>query len=125
MNKQMILLATVAFGATACALAPAAQAKGGHSGHHGGHHFHFHRAWTPTFTRSYEEPVVVRRKVIRKVYVEKKTVAVAPKTIDGKGRQYDQAARFVRRQEPVLSARRRCSHGRNCSRNARGYSSCA
>jgi hypothetical protein len=92
MNKQMILLATVAVGAAASAFAPAAQAKGGHGGHHGGH-FRFHRVWTPTFERSYEPPVVVRRKVIQKVYVEKKTVAITPKTIDGMGRQYDPAAR--------------------------------
>jgi hypothetical protein len=92
MNKQMILLATVAVGAAATAFAPAAEARGGHGGHFG---FHFHHQWTPSFERSDDEPVVVHRRVIKKVYVEKKAPAVAasPKTGDGKGRLYDPAAK--------------------------------
>jgi hypothetical protein len=88
MNKQMILVA-VAAGAVASAFVPAAQAKGGHRHFHGFH-------WTPSFSSSYEEPVIVRRRVIQKVYVEKKKVVAsepAAKLIDGKGRQYDAAAK--------------------------------
>ena len=93
MNKQIILMATAAVGAAATAFAPAAHAHG-HGGHFGG--FHFHSQWTPSFESSYDEPRVVHRRVIKKVYVEKKA-APAPiatvKTSDSKGRVYDSAAK--------------------------------
>jgi hypothetical protein len=87
-SKQMILVAAIAAGAAASAFAPAAQAKGGHHHHFRGFH------WTPSFSSSYDEPVVVRRRVIQKVYVEKQKVTEpTAKLIDGKGRQYDPAAK--------------------------------
>ena len=89
MNKQMILATVVAAGAAASAFAPAAHAKGGH-----GHFHHFH--WTPSFSSSYDDEPIVRRRVVQKVYVEKKKVVAAEpaaKLIDGKGRQFDAAAK--------------------------------
>ena len=95
MNKQMIVLAGVAVGAAASVFASSAVEAGGR-----GHFRHFH--WTPTFSsHSYSEPVVRRRVVVKKVYVEKKKVvyadkkptAPAAKLIDGKGGQYDPAAK--------------------------------
>jgi hypothetical protein len=93
MNKQMIVLASLAVGAASTAFVSAAEARGG-GGRGGGHHVHFYRpVWTPTFQKTYEQPVVVRRKVIEKTYVEKKPVTVTVKYVDAKGRQYDPASK--------------------------------
>jgi hypothetical protein len=91
MNKQMIVLASLAVGAASTAFVSAAEARGGGRGGH--FHFHASRVWTPTFEKPREEPYVVRRKVIEKTYVEKKTVTASVKTVDAKGRQYDPASK--------------------------------